>query len=115
MIDQRALALLNEVLSKTTEGKIPWEPTADEYVFIAPIRGKYTLAARPYSEIDQGTGEPRGAPSLLFKDAERDLITISTEIGADYYQLRDLYEAIKRQALKIDEKIDDALADIKNL
>jgi hypothetical protein len=116
MADEKVVSLYQEVKSKTEQGRIPWEPTADEYVFIANVKGKYVFEFRPYESLDEDTGEPQGSPSILFKDAERDLLLItSAEANVTWPEMYELYQRAKRQALRVNEKIDDVLGDIRNL
>lgn len=61
-------------------------------------------------------GNQRGAPTILFKDGDRELLTISDDIdGVDAESLRQVYQVAKRLALNIDQNIDDAINDIKGL
>jgi hypothetical protein len=115
MNDPKALNLFRELLLKSKEGKIPWEATADYDTFIAPIKGKYVFEIRPYTDLDNW-GNQIGAPKILFKDGDRELLTMSDDInGIDPESLRQVYQIAKRLALNIDENIDEALNDIKNL
>lgn len=116
MRDDRALRLFHEIQSKTSEGRMPWEPTADENIFMTPIKDKYVLLIRSYDFLDDRTGEPMGNPSIVFREGPRDLVTINSALeGATAMELRELYANVKRQALRIDAKIDDALGDIEAL
>jgi hypothetical protein len=116
MHDPKALRLFTEIIAKTAQGRLPWESTADEYVFIATVTDKYVFIIRPYEYLDPHSGEPRGYPSIIFKDPDRELMAINSSVeGVSGRDLEILYEAVKRQALKIDEKIDDVLSQIENL
>ena len=44
MVDEKIIKFFEGVLSKTKEGKIPWEPTAQESNFIAAVGGQFTLS-----------------------------------------------------------------------
>lgn len=115
MIDPKAFNLFQELWLKSNEGKIPWEATADYETFIAPIKGKYVFEIRPYTTLDNW-GNQRGAPTILFKDGDRELLTMSSDIqGIQPEALQEIYQIAKRLALKIDDNIDEALNDIKNL
>ena len=50
MIDLKIIKFFEDVPSKTKEGKIPWEPTAQESNFIAPIGGQFPLAVSSWEE-----------------------------------------------------------------
>jgi hypothetical protein len=115
MDDPKALNLFRELLLKSTEGKIPWEATADDEIFIAPIKGKYVFEIRSYEYLDNW-GNRMGDPIILFKDGDRELLTMSSDItGIDSGALKQVYQIAKRLALNIDQNIDEALNDIKEL
>ena len=61
-------------------------------------------------------GKSAGAPKILFKDGDRELLTMSSDIsGIDPESLNQVYQLAKRLALNIDQNIDEALNDIKDL
>jgi hypothetical protein len=111
MEDPKAIALLQEVAEKTKSGRIEWEPLADDDHFVASVRGKFTLLIIHYSF----QGEDRF--SLVLKDAEGTEVLRVTEYteGVRPGQLEDLYGMARRQALRVDEKLDELLAELGNL
>ena len=113
MQDPKAVQFLKEVLSKTKEGRIRWEPTATDTVFLAAIAGKFTLSISEFYPRDSW-GDPQYA--LLLRDSDDRILTRVTgenEVGLD--DLRELYEKARRQALHVDEKIDSLLGELSKL
>ncbi len=115
MDDPQAVALLQEVLDKTQAGRIGWEPTANEDEFVASIGGKFALLIKSYTYIDQGVKE--GAPVLILKDADdREVLTVTSTIeGVNRQDLQDLYSNVFRQALRVEQKVDDLLTELRKL
>src|SRR5438876_7244220 len=110
MEDAKAAALFREVSEKTRARRIKWEPTASEDTFVASIGGKFTLLIRSYEYVD--ADEDRiGYPALILKDAEdRELLRVTAgmlERGPQ--ELQNLYDLVLRQALRVEEKVDDLL------
>ncbi len=52
MVDEKLIKFFEGVLSKTREGRIPWEATAQESNFIAPIGGEFQLSISGPTELD---------------------------------------------------------------
>ena len=109
--DPKALKLFQEVLEKTTAGRIRWEPTAEENLFIAPIGGQFTLALSKYvtatGAIDVG---------LTLKDKERELVRVTPDVkGVSISGFLELFEGASRQANRVDEKIDKVLGELQKL
>jgi hypothetical protein len=50
MEDTKAIAFFQGVLSKTREGRVRWQATADESEYIAAIGGQFTLSVSEYRE-----------------------------------------------------------------
>jgi hypothetical protein len=115
MEDPKALALFNEILATTREGRIPWEPAVSD-TLLAAIKGKRSLVLRPYTDRDS-YGNDWGAPSLVVRDSsDRELLRVTSEIeGVKSEALQDLYETARRQALRVDEQVQDLLSDLKSL
>jgi len=115
MEDAQALALLDEILVRTKEGRIPWEPLGSD-TLLAAIKGKRSLLLVPYTTTDSW-GNGRGAPSLTVKDAsDRELLRVTSEIeGVNQEALQELYETARRQAFKVDEQVQDLLSDLRSL
>lgn len=115
MEDAQALALFEEILARTKEGRIPWEPTVSD-TLLAAIKGKRSLILKPYTSKDS-YGNEEGWPSLIVRDsADRELLHVTSELeGARIDALRELYETARRQAFKVDEQVQDLLSDLRSL
>jgi len=115
MEDAQALALFEEILARTKDGRIPWEPSVSD-TLLAAIKGKRSLVLMPYTSTDSW-GHERGAPTLTVKDSyDRELLRVTSEIdGVSSEALQELYETARRQAFKVDEQVQDLLTDLKNL
>jgi hypothetical protein len=115
MQDPKAVQFFAEVLSKTKEGRIRWAPTATDAEYLAAIAGKFTLSISEYNEQDRwGNNDVKYA--LLLKDHDgRILMRITDEDGVTSEDLRELYERARRQALRVDEKIDSVLGELSKL
>jgi len=113
--DLKAQQLFEEVLQKTETGRIRWEPTAKENLFIAPIGGQFTLAVSENARED-GYGNEYTQVVLVLKDKERELITVTTDIeGVEDFRMRQLYELARRLANKVDDQIDKVLGELSKL
>ena len=113
--DPKARQLFEEVFQKTSHGRIQWEATAEENLFIAPIGGQFTLAVSHHRGGDRW-GEEYDYVSLKLKDKERELISVTSEVeDVPDIQLRELYEIARRQANKVDDKIDKVLNELGKL
>jgi hypothetical protein len=111
MADERIRNFFQGVLSKTRAGKIPWEPTAEESNFIAAIGGKFTLSIRAWRMM--GVVENY---TLSLDENGTVLTTItSEEQGVSRSEMHELYLAARKQALRVDDKIDDALGVLDRL
>jgi len=115
MENDQALALFDEILVRTKEGRIPWEPLGSD-TLLAAIKGKRSLLLMPYTTTDSW-GNERGGPSLTVKDSsDRELLRVTSEIeGVRPEALQELYEAARRQAFKVDEQVQDLLSDLRSL
>lgn len=116
MEDTKAKEFFEEVLSKARAGRIRWQPTAEESEFIAAIGGQFTLSVREYESPNQDI-LPFTRYALTVKDRDgRVLTTItSADPGIVESDVRDLYETARRQALRVDDKIDQVLVELSKL
>jgi hypothetical protein len=107
MEDTKAKEFFEGVLSKTRAGRIRWQPTAEESDYIAAIGGQFTLSI---SSDQYGW-------TLLLKDQDGRALTAvrSTDDGIEPMEIRELYEAARRQALRVDDKIDLVLGELSKL
>jgi hypothetical protein len=114
MDDPKAVALFQEILKKTTAKKLPWQPTAEEDRFVAPLMGKYTLTLTPYTSRSNW-GEPEGPPTVALTDSgNNNLVEIHSGIeGVTAQDLNALLVFARRIAFNADEKIDELLEELK--
>ena len=114
MEDTKAIAFFQGVLSKTREGRVRWQATADESEYIAAIGGQFTLSVSEYRESNSyiGTGY-----ALALKDQDgRELMRMTdADEGIKSADVMELYETARRQALRVDEKIDKVLGELSKL
>jgi len=121
MIDPKIVKFFEDVLSKTKDGKIPWEPTAQEGSFIAAIGGQFTLSISAQTErapvfMAPELSGPLEKYALVLRDM-RDIIATVTDRdeGIRSGAMRELYETVRWQALHGGEKINKALEVLKSL
>ena len=107
MEDTKAKEFFEGVLSKTRAGRIRWQPTAEESDYIAAIGGQFTLSI----------SSDRYGCTLLLKDQDGRALTAvrSTDDGIEPVEIRELYETARRQALRVDDKIDQVLGELSKL
>jgi len=112
MQDEKALALFNETLAKTQEGRIPWEPAVSGDTLIAAIKGKYSLILT--REDDQWQGL---VITLIMKDQQdRRILSVDRDVdGIQRPDLTRLYDTARRQAYKVDQNVDDLISDLRSL
>jgi hypothetical protein len=107
MEDTKAVEFFQGVLSKTRAGRIRWQPTAEDSEYIAAIGGQFTLSI---SSDRYGFG-------LVLKDQDGRVLTAITSIdaGIEANDVRELYVTARRQALQVDDKIDQVLGELSKL
>lgn len=106
--------LIRILLQKTEEGKLLWQPTADERWFLAPAGGQQTF------EI----GRLESGYELLSRGADGGLLLSIERYAADaelpserkeYVLLARLYDHAKRIARRIDENVESTLTLLEKL
>ena len=120
MKDDRIIKFFENVLAKTKEGRIPWEPTAQESNFVAAIGGEFTLSVSGPTELDNDVSRVMGDVfkkyTLELRDMRGRIATVTkSDEGIDPTALRDLYETARWQAVHGGEKIKKALEVLKSL
>jgi hypothetical protein len=115
MQDPKGLELFQEVLSKTKAGRIKWQPAASESEYFAVLPGGFTLTVVDSASQDSWTSESSGL-RLALRDDDRELleVTVSTD-GVTWAELNELFQSAKRQALRVDEKVDKLLGVLTKL
>jgi hypothetical protein len=122
MVDEKLIKFFEGVLLKTKDGKIPWEPTAQESNFIAAIGGQFTLSISGPTEIDSliatslGFTGPQEKYALVLSDMHGRISTVTDDDeGIRSGAMRELYETARWQALHGGEKINKALEVLQSL
>jgi len=134
MTDSKIIKFFEDVVSKTKEGRIPWEPTAQESNFIAPIGGRFSLSIS--EKVAYGTGTPMpdelygsqghyDSPglygslekyALVLRDMNGRIATVTdANEGIHPGAMRELYEAARWQAVHGGEKLSEALEVLQSL
>jgi hypothetical protein len=108
MEDTKAIEFFQGVLSKTRAGRIRWQPTAEDEIYIAAIGGQFTLSVWRYERWKHG---------IALKDQEGRVLTTITsdDVGVNENDVRELYQTARRQALRVDDKIDKVLVELNKL
>ena len=108
--DPNVEVLVEKLIEKTREGKLGWEQTAADDVFIAAVKGVQSF------QIRREAVEPFSGPfrfTLVVKDRdgnaaiEHSEAPIKTAYGAG--PLEQLFLIAKRVACRVDEKIEESL------
>jgi hypothetical protein len=124
MANEKIVKFFEGVLSKTREGRIPWEPTVQDSNFIAAFGGGFGLSISAWTEPVPGStptmralGQGIQRYSLVLRDQIGREVARITEADEGIHRddMRALYETARRQALRPDEKIDDALQALRTL
>ena len=123
MEDSKEKKFFEGVLSKTRGGRIRWQPTAEGSEYIAAIGGQFTLSVlqddrypRSAFSVSQYV-DPYPTYALVLKDQEGRVLTRTATgyAGINEAEIRELYETARRQALRIDDKIDQVLGELSKL
>lgn len=107
----REKELFKQLLEKTQTGKIQWEPTAKADEFVTTLAGKYTFTVGSYQHDYE-----LQTLVVMRDDADRYMMTISPAVGeVTRLDLDQLHAEARKAALKVDESIDQVLADLKQI
>jgi len=125
MADDRIVRFFEGVLSKTRAGRIPWEPTAQESNFIAAIGGQFALSVSEWTEPIPGStpsmramgqGSLQRYALVLRDEVGREVArVIDGEEGIRRDDIQELYQKARKQAVRAEERIEDALEVLKSL
>lgn len=105
MATEKEIRLVEQLLDKTRKRILSWEPTAREDEFVSTLGGNVSFTV--------SSGGMFAGDLLIMRD-ERDRVLLSVN-GNDANQLSDLYLEARRQALKVDESLDDVLDQLAKL
>jgi len=95
--------LVNTILEKTKAGKLKWEETPVENVFIASVGGSTTLKVRY---------DWQGPDTLSLLDENGKLLWIISDAGP---VLTELFDLARRIALRVDEKVEALMETLQKL
>lgn len=116
MNDPRSAKLFQEIMSKTSAGRLRWEATANETVYFAVLPGGFSVSIWEFSDTDWKPPSSEDKIALVLRGMEGDLLRITTEIdGVAWEDLHKLYELAKRQALGLDAKVDKLLGELAKM
>src|ERR1017187_2408337 len=116
MDDQQTVKFFDGVLSKTRAGRIPWKATAAESNFIAAIGGQYVLSVSAYDVEAPGAEVPQPHYALVVRDRNDEPTTVTdTDQDISANEIQELYEAARRKALRVEEKIGGVLEVLNKL
>ncbi len=105
MLTDQDRHLVDRVIEGTTQGRIHWQATALRDQYTASFKGKWSLLVDKYG----GEDEPEYC-KLTMKDAEdREMLEV---YSGQYTAVMDLYEAARREALKVDQAIADIFEEL---
>jgi hypothetical protein len=123
MVDEKLIKFFEGVLSKTKEGKIPWEPTAQESNLIAAIGGQFTLSITSGAEdaVNKSPALYRLLEryTLVLRDMRGRIATVTDrdegEAGIRSGAMQELFEMARWQAVHGGEKVNKAIEVLQSL
>jgi|SRR5580692_8787694 hypothetical protein len=116
MNDPKALKLFQEILDKTSAGRLKWESTASETAYSAVLPGGFSVTIWEFVDTDWKPPSIEDKIALVLRGMEGDLLRITTDIdGVTWEDLHKLYELAKRQALALDAKVDKLLGELAKM
>ena len=111
MEEPRVIDLFNEIVEKTERGTLKWEPTADADTFVTAVKGEYSFVITWPDEYSNPWIEMRNSEGRrLVKITATDLSS-----GPGDMAIQALYEPVRRQALRVNESVEDALKALHEL
>jgi len=103
MATVKEIRLVEQLLDKTRKRILSWEPTAREDEFVSTLGGNVSFTVR-WGEMSD---------VLIMRD-ERDRVLLNVE-SQEIKDVSQLYVEARRQALKVDESLDDVLEQLTKL
>lgn len=105
---------MNDVVARlsqrTTQGGIPWKPTADESAFAASFGDMSLLISQRTVFIEYARTTEYELSVLDEKGYEIDSAAYTVGSQSPYQALSDLHRTAKRQALGIEERLQDLMS-----
>jgi len=109
--DVDPIQLVSTVLDKTKAGKLIWEETADENLFIASVGGSATVEVRRPSSDYSPTAE-NYYYTLCLLDENGKVLWV---IDEPQTLIQELFGLARKIALRIDEKVEAFLETLQKL
>ena len=103
-----AAPLLTAILEKTRAGKLKWDETADENIFLVSVGGNTTLKVR--SPSNEFYGDAYHTLSLLDENGK-----LLWEIRDPQPLIGELFRLARRIALKVDERVEALMETLQKL
>jgi len=103
MATKKDLEFISYVVDATNSGKANWEAAAEKDSFVTSLRGKYKLMLR--KGFDREDETYYFFVRLTDENNQELLKVYSTE----YPGLANLYSAVQRKTLKVDEALDEIM------
>ena len=104
-----AAPLLTAILEKTMAGKLKWDETADEDIFLVSVGGNTTLKVQR-KLLDQRDAVHRYILSLLDENGK-----LMWEIEEPWPLTKELFVLARRVALRVDERVDALMGTLQKL
>ncbi len=100
--------ILDTLIERTDQGKVPWKPTA--------AAGVFTAALGSYSVIIEGPGSPHAGLRVLNNAGDEiDRLANLAITGRSWQsKLSELYEKARRAALNVDSQLDELLKELES-
>ena len=97
MATDKEIKLVAQLVDKTRKRSITWEPTAKDDEFVSTLSGNVSFTVSFW----------RGTETLTMRD-ELGRVLLTVDSGSTV-QVSQLYEEVRRLALKVDESLDNVL------
>jgi hypothetical protein len=102
MATDKEIRLVEQLLDKTKKRVISWEPTARDEEFVSTLGGNVSFTVR------------LGQEDVLVMRDERDRVLLRVD-SDELNEVSQLYAEARRQALKVDESLDNVLDQLAKL
>jgi len=103
MATDKQIKLVDQLLDKTKKRVLSWEPTAREDEFISTLEGNVSFTIRGANEADV----------LIVRDVRNRVLASVT--ADEVSEISRLYAEVRRQALDVNESLDDVLEQLTKL
>ena len=104
MATDKEIKLVEQLLDKTRQRILSWEPTARDDEFLSTLGGNVSFTVGPWGEMTD---------ALIMRD-QRGRVLLTVDSG-DVNQVLELHGEARRQGLKVDESLDEVLKQLTKL